>query len=193
MNDGPDKKRSGRLQLLLVALIFILPLAAASWMYYSGSAPRPQATTNHGVLLTPIQNVNELLGETGFTRAIADHWALVYVYTAPCADACRDALYKLRQSRLMLGNDMNRVVRVMLHGSEAPDTLLLTEEHAGLIALQESAADRLLDQAYPVADDFGGYYLIDPLGNLVLYFPTEITPRNLVDDIEHLLKLSSIG
>ncbi|MEQ8207736.1 MAG: hypothetical protein RIA65_16295, partial [Woeseia sp.] len=149
--------------------------------------------TNHGALLAPIQNVNDVLGETDFTAAIADHWALVYVYTATCADACGDALYKLRQSRLMLGNDMNRVVRVMLHGSEAPDTLLLTEEHAGLIALQESAADRLLNNTYPVEGDSGGYYLIDPLGNLVMYFPTDITPRDLVDDIEHLLKLSSIG
>lgn len=193
MNNRPDRKRSGRLQLLLVGLVFLLPLVAASWMYYSGNAPRPQATTNHGELLTPIQNVNDILGETAFTGAIADHWALVYVYTAPCATACGDALYKLRQSRLMLGNDMNRVVRVMLHGSEAPDTLLLTEEHAGLIALQESAADRLLNNTHPFDDDSGGYYLIDPLGNLVMYFPTDITPRDLVDDIEHLLKLSSIG
>ena len=193
MNEGPDRKRAGRLQLLLVALVFILPLVAASWMYYSGNAPRPKASTNHGFLLTPIENINDMLGETDFTEAIVDHWALVYVNSGSCADACADALYKLRQSRLMLGNDMNRVIRVMLHGSEAPDTLLLTEEHPGLVALQESAAERVLSRARPADSDTGGYFLLDPLGNLVMYFPTDIEPRDLVDDIEHLLKLSSIG
>ena len=42
------------------------------------------------------------------------------------------------------------------------------------------------------ADD-GGYYLVDPHGNLVMYFGPDIDPRDMVDDIKRLLKLSRIG
>jgi hypothetical protein len=94
----------------------------------------------------------------------------------------------------MLGNDMSRVVRVLLHGADAPDTLLVLEqEYAGLIALQDSASRQLLMDVHPRGTSADGYYLVDPLGNLVMYFPLDIEPRDLVDDIEHLLKLSRIG
>jgi hypothetical protein len=39
----------------------------------------------------------------------------------------------------------------------------------------------------------GGIYLIDPLANLVMYFPPDLGPRELVDDVKHLLRLSRIG
>ena len=39
----------------------------------------------------------------------------------------------------------------------------------------------------------GGYYLIDPLGNLVMYFRPDMNPSDMVDDIKRLLRLSRIG
>ena len=41
--------------------------------------------------------------------------------------------------------------------------------------------------------DTGGYYLVDPLGNLVMYFQPDIDPQAMVEDIKHLLELSRIG
>ncbi len=193
MNDTPKPAKAGRKQLVLVFLIFVVPLVAAVWMYYSGNAPRPAASTNHGVLLTPIINLGDELGETPLLAAIPDHWALVYVNPGACTAVCEDALYKQRQTRLMLGNDMSRVLRVLLHGPVAPDTLLLTGEHAGLVALSDPAARQILASTRPRELATGGFFLIDPLGNLVMYFPADISPRELVDDLEHLLKLSRIG
>ena len=51
----------------------------------------------------------------------------------------------------------------------------------------------VLDNKKPDALEAGGYYLIDPHGNLVLYFSPDIDPRDMVDDIKRLLKLSRIG
>ena len=34
---------------------------------------------------------------------------------------------------------------------------------------------------------------MDPLGNLVMYFEPETDPRDMVEDIKRLLKLSRIG
>ena len=99
----------------------------------------------------------------------------------------------LRQSRLMLGKEMDRMTRVFLHGTEAPDTLFIAEEHQGLVTLQDAALRTVLDNKKPEALPAGGYYLVDPHGNLVLYFRPDINPRDMVDDIKRLLKLSRIG
>ena len=39
----------------------------------------------------------------------------------------------------------------------------------------------------------GGFSPVAPLGNLVMYFTPGLAPRDMVDDIKHLLKLSRIG
>ena len=51
----------------------------------------------------------------------------------------------------------------------------------------------LLERKRPAELHAGGCYLIDPLGNLVMYFPPGLDPKELVGDIKHLLKLSHIG
>lgn len=193
MNEAGTRQRSPRLQLFLIAAIFLLPLLAATWMYFSGSAPRPSGTTNHGELIDPVVRLPDELDGNPLVEQLADRWAIVYLLDGDCADACRAALYKQRQTRLMLGNDMNRLVRVLLHGSEAPDTLFVEREHAGLLVSGDGPARQLLKDVRPRGMEAEGYYLIDPLGNLVMYFPLDIEPRDLVEDLEHLLKLSRIG
>lgn len=193
MTETESRRGGGRTQLVLVALTFIVPLVAAVWLYFGDNAPRPEGRSNHGALLTPVINLRDELGNAPLLQAADNQWALVYVQTGSCEDDCRQALHRMRQSRLMLGNDMSRVVRVLLHGSVAPDTLFLEEEHAGLVALQDRTASQALSDSRPRKLSAGGLYLIDPLGNLVMYFPEDIPPRQLVDDVEHLLELSRIG
>ena len=93
----------------------------------------------------------------------------------------------------MLGKEMDRLVRVFLHGDTAPDTVLLDGEHSGLVVLNDGALKELLDNKKPEDLEAGGYYLIDPLGNLVMYFRPDIDPSAMVEDIDHLLELSRIG
>ena len=121
------------------------------------------------------------------------YWVLLYANDAPCDEACAHSLYTLRQSRLMLGKEMDRLVRVFLHGDTAPDTVLLADEHQGLVALNDGALKELPDNKKPTDLEAGGYYLIDPIGNLVMYFQPDIDPSAMVEDINHLLELSRIG
>lgn len=193
MNTNNHTRRRGRLQFILVALVFVLPMVAASWMYFSDNAVRPASRTNHGILLDPIVSVPEELGNSPLLADAENRWVLIYLQSGVCEQSCQDALHKQRQARLMLGNDMGRLLRVLLHGPDAPDSLFLEQEHAGLVALYDPAARQLMADVHPRSMRTEGYYLVDPLGNLVMYFPQDIAPRDLVDDIEHLLKLSRIG
>jgi hypothetical protein len=188
-----QKDPAGRMQLVLLSLVFFGPLILAAWMYFSGTGFQPEGRTNHGQLLDPLLNIGEELPDTSLHAHNEGHWLLVYSNTGSCDDACEFGLLTLRQSRLMLGREMERLRRVFLHGDTAPDTVFLASEHSGLIALQDERVSRLLEDKRPPELASGGYFLIDPLGNLVMYFRPDIDPSDMVEDIEHLLEYSRIG
>lgn len=184
---------SGRLQLLLIALVFLGPLMVAAWMYFSDSPLAPAGRSNHGILLEPIVNLNDELSSSPALTLHENSWLLVYANPGVCSTTCRDRLYVQRQARLMLGKEMDRLRRVFLHGDGPLDTLFLESEHADLASLQDEDLRALLDARKPDGPPAGGYYLVDPLGNLVMYFEPDLDPYDMVDDIKHLLSLSRIG
>ena len=163
MTERPRK--SARLQLLLIAAVFFGPLLVAAWLYYGGYFAENLGRSNHGALLEPIINLGDELPESPLLAIRDEGWLLLYASDQACADACRDALYTIRQSRKMLGKEMDRVNRVFLHGSTAPDTVFLTAEHPGLITIEDASLSGLLDNKRPPQLPAGGYYLVDPLGN----------------------------
>ena len=189
MTDARRKK--GRLQFLVIATVFFGPLLFAAWLYYQGGALQPESRANHGALLEPIVNLADEVPASAILEQRL--WLLVYADDTSCEEACEQALYTLRQSRLMLGREMDRLERVFLHGDEPPDNLLIADEHEGLITLRDDSLRSVLDNKKPEVLAAGGYYLVDPHGNLVMYFSPDIEPRDMVDDIKRLLKLSRIG
>jgi len=187
-----EAKTGGRLQLAIIAFVFFGPLILATWMYMTGRFT-PVQTTNHGAVLEPVSNLEEILpGWTGLVPA-AGKWLMLYAHDGPCDDGCQQGLYRLRQSRLMIGNDMDRVESVFLHGDSPPDTVFLAEQHPGLKTINDKGLMRLLADKVPQEMMPDGIFLIDPRANLVMYFPPDLPPRDMVDDVKHLLKLSHIG
>lgn len=192
MSRGPSQKKS-RLLLLFVALVFLGPLVVAAWLYSQGESYTPSGRTNHGELLEPIINVSASLPSAEILDKKDRGWLLIYANAEHCDDLCRGALYTYRQARLMLGKEMDRVRRVFLHGDSLPDTVFLAEEHPGLITIEDSSLSGLLNNKRPAELPAGGYFLIDPHGNLVMYFRPDLDPAEMVDDVKHLLRLSRIG
>jgi hypothetical protein len=190
MSEGPattdSSRRSARSQLLFIAAIFFGPLIVAAWMYYGGHFSRP-ATSNHGTLLAPISNLLEELPHSELLTQGQGAWLLLYSNDAACAEACQNALYTMRQGRLMLGKEQDRLMRVFLHGDSPPDKVFIANEHQGLMTTQDASLSSLLMNKKPIELPDGGYYLVDPLGNLVMYFRPDMVPTEMIDDIKHLV------
>lgn len=186
------KKKRGRVQLVLIMLFFLGPLLLAWWMYF-GQIWQPAGRSNHGKLLDPVVNLWEAQPASPLVAKSEDHWLILYANIAACEDDCRHSLYMLRQSRLVLGNKMTRVHRVFLHGDSPPDKVFLERQHQGLITIEDDGLFQLLRESRPGDARPGGTYLVDPLGNLVMYFPPDLDPGDMVDDIKHLLEFSRIG
>ncbi len=188
-----DKRRkSARSQLLFISIVFFGPLILAAWMYYGGHFTR-EATSNNGALLEPISNLLEESPDSELLQEGQGMWLLLYPNAAVCEESCLDALYTMRQGRLMLGKEQDRLVRGFLHGDSLPDKVFISNEHQGLMTTQDVSLIRLLTNKKPIELPDGGYYLVDPLGNLVMYFRPDMNPSEMVDDIKHLLRLSHIG
>ncbi len=183
----------GRLQLILLALVFFGPLIIATWLYFGGRELQPAGRTNHGSILQPIVTVPDVLPGAPITQHLDGHWLLIYLNDGACDAACDRSLYTLRQARLMLGNDMDRLLRVYLHGEMPPDRSALADDYAGTLALRDSELSGLLQSSKPSGAPPGGFFLVDPLGNLVMYFRSDLDPGAMVEDISHLLELSRIG
>ncbi len=196
---GPGLRARNLRTLALLASLFVVPLALAFFTYY-GTSWRPLARTNHGELITPARplpgsSLTQVLpaGQASATL-FHDKWSLVYIGDGGCPDACRQALYVMRQTRLSLNNEMIRVARVFLVTGDCCARAFLEHDHAGLTVLEVSdpAAQALLSQ-FPSREREHTLYVVDPLGNLMMSYDARQNPRGLLDDLKKLLRLSHIG
>jgi cytochrome oxidase Cu insertion factor (SCO1/SenC/PrrC family) len=192
--------RSRNLRMLaLLAGLFLLPLAIAFLMYY-GTDWRPARTVNHGELISPVRSLPAahlqpaVTPDTAPAELFHRKWSLVYVGDGRCEDACRQALYVMRQTRLSLNNEMNRVDRVFLATSQCCAREFLAQEHPGLLVLDATGteANDLLG-VFPVNEREQSLFIVDPLGNLMMRYDVRQNPKGLLQDLKKLLSLSHIG
>ncbi len=200
---APQTSRSrakNRLLLLFIILLFVIPLATA-WLLVDRW--QSDNTTNHGQLLNPVQptpplNLQLADGGTLDTAYLRGRWTLLYIGNSrDCDENCRTGLYKIRQVRLALGKDMNRA-QTLFAMDELPDAKLrswLDREHPAMTRGRADAVTlAFFAEAFPGATSTGEWiYLIDPLGNLLMRYNVESDAKGILDDLKHLLKLSTIG
>ena len=195
--------RRSRIQLLLIFTLFLLPPVGAwvAWQYLGEQGV--EATTNAGTLVAPARplQVTGLRRADGSALVDADlrgHWTYVLFAQGNCAARCQEQLYLTRQTRLAMNKDIQRVKRLLVL-ERAPAAELarrLAAEHEDLDWVVRS------DQAGALIEHFRGdgfgpegeqYFLVDPLGNLMMFYDLEVPAKGLMKDLQKLLKISQIG
>ncbi len=198
MTDAAARRRSSRRNFLLLAALFLLPFAAAIWLYYS-SAWRP-AITAHGELIDPPRLLPEAVlslpdGTVTSTRAMHGVWSLLYLAGNSCAESCTKSLAELAKVRLALDKDATRVQRILLHSGECCVPGFPGPGDADLLVLGATGADgaALIALFLRTASGVASVYVVDPLGNLMMRHPAGGGAQGLLKDLERLLRLSGIG
>lgn len=188
-----EQRRRGRRVALVILALCAAPTIAA-WLAYF--VWQPQSRTNYGELIEPHPlsdpELSRLDGGRFRLSQLRGKWVLLQVDSADCGDRCRRKLVYMRQARLALGKDAERIDRVwLLDDAAAPDPALL-REHEGLNVVR--ARDRSLLEELPSSGNPAGYiFLVDPLGSLMLRFPGDPDGRRMLKDLAHLLRASRIG
>ena len=134
--------------------------------------------------------MSRLDGEPFRLSQLRGKWLLLQIDSGECGDRCRRKLVYMRQARLALGKDADRVERVWLLADAATPGAGLLREHDGI---------RVARATEPLLEEFGagnraGYiYVVDPRGTLMLRFPGDPDGRRMLKDLARLLRASRIG
>ena len=201
-----DMKRRSRSRKTIVGMfaLFLVPVVAAIILHSVDGGVGTDITTNRGELIRPAVPLEAFALETieGKTVQLDDlkgFWSLVYFDSAICNEQCEKNLYKVRQTRLAMGGEKERVLRLMVLTDGAPSTKLaaLLKEHPGM---HVSNVDKATLDAFIKPFNSDGkaataqrVYIIDPFGNLMMQYAAEAPPKDVVKDLERLLKYSRTG
>ena len=112
----------GRLKLLAILLACSLPVLVALFVFY---VVRPHGEASLGELVTPVRPVPQaqglsLDGAHVPLPSLRAQWLLVKIDGGSCVQDCQKQLTVLRQFRLMLGKDMDRLDWLWLINDQAP-------------------------------------------------------------------------
>lgn len=194
-----------RLSVILLVLAFVVPVGLAIVLHSVGGGFKTEHTTNWGNLVTPVRPIATFSGMTidgkSFdSQTLKGKWTMFYIDSANCNESCLNNLYTIRQSRLGMGGEKDRVLRVMVLRDKGNGNLDdVVKEHPGMIIvrLEKPEYEKLLKnfefEGLEKADTAQRIYFIDPLGNLMMHYERDVNPRGVVKDLERLLKYSRIG
>jgi len=213
-----NESTKSKLKLTALLLVVALPVTLATFSFRSAINGGFGSTANNGALISPPVDIEaldmrdsegELLFRT-FEEEIAgvspdDYqprpWLMVYVNGSECEEQCQERLFFLRQLHIALGKDIQRVRRYYLHTGPAPisaDNAAHFEADFPSMGIAYSDAEQLTRNLQSAGVDLSleteDYVLfVDPVGNVMMYYTREQTPQEIMSDLEHLLKYSSLG
>jgi hypothetical protein len=209
-----------KLKLTLLLATIALPISLATFSFYFYQGQGVSATTNKGILISPVMDITELVLEDQIGSPLFQSfevmvegidaedyvprpWSIIFLGTNYCDDICGDRLFYLRQLHRLLGSDEERVARYYVNAGTTKEldtnTQRMFNEAFPDLNMAYSQRDVLLDnlssiipqQTDPVVEHY--IFLADPLGNVMMYFTPENTPDEILEDLEKLLDQSSLG
>jgi len=197
---------SSRQALVLLGLLFMTP-AFVAWVMHNSTEQgwRPEGTTNRGMLVHPARPLSlpvemMIAGQTA-NDFLQGKWTLLYIGDADCDAVCNENLYKMRQIRTAQNENMRRIQQLYLVRDEAipaPLAALLEKDYKDTAVTLLAAEQAAQIAPYFLIDDVSmqaaeRVYIIDPLGNLMMYYPPDAAPGGMLKDLKKLLKYSKIG
>ena len=119
-------------------------------------------------------------------------WILAFVQKKICDDLCKERYYQLRQIRLALGEDRNKVERLVILnepinleelGNLYPGQKYIDSNDKDYQSITKKFKNYITDQNNPI-------FLIDPYGFLMMQYQQGTEPKGIIKDIEKLIKNS---
>ncbi len=197
---SPEETRRSRYQLLVLMLIPVLVVLAATFVFYTRIG-LPKDTRNKGVLITPPVQINDLQlvdmqGKPVVVNGVKDDvWAFVIARSADCNAECRQRFWVNRQTRIALGKYQNHIRRIWLltDGEMSADTaqwLAKEQPDIAVVRAHTSSWQALLGASNYQADinALTDFYLVDTRGFVMMYYTEKNTYKDVITDMKFLLK-----
>jgi len=183
---GIPGQRKGRLILVAIVAIGVLPLLAA--LYFRYVSP-PEVTATVGRPLDPVPLPFEFLrrldGAALEHPEVSGKWLVIFAAPGGCDERCQHTLYLTRQARTAQGRNMDRVGRLWLvTDATAPATSLMAA-HPDLVLIRATDAK--------VLQVLGGsesrhINLVDRRGLLVFRYSDDPEPKAFIRELGKLIR-----
>ena len=172
-----EPKAGGRRQLTVILITAAISLIGSYGLFWVAKGGVGWGTTNNGEFVTPLTNRSDLGWQLpADVELLQDNLWWLWLTVENCAAPCEQALKNLKATHILLNKEAERVrVGFSSVAAAAPSI-------QGIVSV--SATGRPMPN---------GIYIIDPLGNLVFFYPTETPPKDILQDLKRLLKVSQIG
>lgn len=192
-----DLARS-RVKLLSILLLCSLPVVLSYLAFY---VFKPHGQAAVGELISPVRpmpsvTAMKLDGAPFALTSLKAQWLLVRADGGACVQDCQKRLLMLRQLRLMLGQNMDRVDWVWLISDQAPVEATLRagleKDHATVLRLDPHVLQVWLpvDEGKATRDYI---FVVDPMGNTMMRLPAVLDSTGASrarSDLERLLRAS---
>ena len=177
---------TGKKEFWMLLAMFILPIAFGTLFFYANPNYFSESTVNYGELVRPVIATEEGDIEIDGGASLQGVWTMVYV-SSRCDDVCEKAAADMKTIRTLMNADMRRIQRmIIIEDSSTP-----TSDDKALIKAR-IISEKLTQSLKKYTEN--AIYLIDPIGNIMLYYePQNIDIRLVIKDLKRLFKYSRIG
>tara|TARA_B100001996_G_scaffold188013_1_gene143861 strand:+ start:376 stop:960 length:585 start_codon:yes stop_codon:yes gene_type:complete len=190
-----NQKNKGKLLLIGITLLFFLPIVISWYLVFFSDYKKNITGTQHGELITPVIDIGEIKAREIKTMdevLISKKWTLVFIQKKICRNFCEERLYQLRQIRLALGEDRNKVERLVIF-NKPNDLKKFKDLYPSQKFIDNSFKDyhslvRKFDDY--ISDEVNSIFLIDPYGFLMMQYSQDSDPIGIIKDLEKLIKNS---
>ena len=170
----------------MLLAMFILPIAFGTLFFYANPNYFSESTVNYGELVRPVIAIDENDIEIYGDASLQGIWTMVY-FSSRCDDACEKEVEDMKTIRTLMNADMRRIQRMII----IEDNSTPTSDDDGLIKARVTS-EKLTQSLKKYTEN--AIYLIDPIGNIMLYYePQNIDIRLVIKDLKRLFKYSRIG
>ncbi|MBT8071057.1 MAG: hypothetical protein KJN61_00480 [Gammaproteobacteria bacterium] len=178
----------GIFALFFGPLILVMLMRSSWWQY------QPSGMKNLGLLVQPPQQITlERTAET------SDKWLILSVLDEPCEQGCVEKTAALRQVHRAAGRHADHLEVVLLsQASMTPELRSNLEAVYPAFNIMDGSKTlnaTLLDINTSLGETPSGLtdintFILDPMSNVVLAYPAEANPGDLLKDLKRLLKWS---
>jgi len=170
----------------MLLAMFVLPIAFGTLFFYANPNYFSESTVNYGELVRPVIVIDESDMEIDGGASLQGIWTMAYV-SSHCDDVCENAVADMKTIRTLMNDDMRRIQRMIIIKDNS------TPKNSDESLIKAKITSEKLTQNLKKYTE-NAIYLIDPIGNIMLYYePQNIDIRLVIKDLKRLFKYSRIG
>ena len=179
-------KLKGRLTVLAIVAVCVLPLLAALYFRYV-SPPSVKATVGQPLdpVPLPFGSLQRVDGSALEHPQVSAKWLVIVAAPGGCDERCQHTLYLTRQARTAQGRNMARIDRLWVITDATTPAPGLMAAHPDLVLVKATDAQVLQVLG---GRDSRHINLVDRRGQLVFRYSDDPEPKAFIRELQRLIR-----